>query len=543
MAPDYRRNVLGMETASRGGQAAVGTCVLLAVLLASGLWLRAWGLNYGLPLPSARPDEEVLISKLLGFDAGDPNPHWFIYPSLSLYLAYAWVKAILLLTCVLGLGPGTADLATVFRQDPSALYLAARSLSAALGTATIWVVYAVGRAGSGRAAGLVAALLTAFSFLHVRESHFFKPDAMLSFFTTLALLGCLRLQQRGTRGAAVAAGLACGLAIAVKYGVLLLVPLGLAVLLGPPAGAGRPARATRGAIALAAMGAGFALTSPFAVLAPQELIAALKVVRMWVAYAGDGLGGGFRHHLLYSFFAAQGLPLTVAVIGALAWSLMQRPLLPVAGFVAVSFLQLGLSAAAYSRYLTPVLPAAYALVGAGVVRGLASVPARMRPVVATLLLATLAVRPLHSAIRFDQIVAVPDTRLLAAAWMEARVPRGTPVLIVGSRWPYVFGEPPLDAFRLRRNLPLDPRFGVRWVVTHEHPIPFSTVPPEFEALRPSLHLVATISPFAGDTVPPGALFEHRDAFYVPIAGFTDVVRGGPLIRIYSLSAEDEDGAT
>jgi hypothetical protein len=127
--------------------------------------------------------------------------------------------------------------------------------------------------------------------------------------------------------------------------------------------------------------------------------------------------------------------------------------------------------------------------------------------------------------------------------MEANVPHGASVLVVGAPWPYAWGDPPLGAYRIRRNLPLDPALGVRWVVTHEHPIPFSRVPPAFAALRPSLRLVATISPFAGDTPPESTLFELRDAFYVPLAGFADVVRGGPLVHIYSMTPENGRGAS
>ncbi len=510
----------------------------LAVLLTAGLGLRAWGLDYGLPLASARPDEEVLIQKILGFDAGDPNPHWFVYPTLPLYLLYGWVKGIFVAGHALGLWTGPTDLATLARSEPAALYLAARTLSVAFGTATIWVAYALGRAAAGSGAGLIAALLTSGCFLHVRESHFFKPDVLLSFFTTLALLACVPLQRRGTWRAAIAAGGACGLAVAVKYGVVVFVPLLLAVLLGPPAGRGLPGRGARAAVALAAAGAAFAAASPYALIAYEEFFRALKLVRMWVGQAGDGVASGFRYHALYSFLAGQGLPLSVAALGALAWTLRVRPLLPISAFTVASLLQLGLSAAAYSRYLTPVLPALYVLVGAAAAHALNRLPRPVMPVVAGLLLGVLVARPLHSAVRFDHILAQPDTRLLAASWMDTHVPRGTSVLLVGAPWPYTFGDPPLGAYTIRRNLPLDPALGVRWVVTHEHPIPFSHVPPSFAALRPSLRLVQTISPFASDAPPPGALFELRDGFYVPIAGFADVVRGGPLIQIYALDSPE-----
>ena len=94
------------------GFATSRSVAALVVLLGGGLLLRVWGLDYGLPLSSARPDEEVLIQKILGFDAGDPNPHWFVYPTLSLYLLYAWVKAAFVAGHALGLWAGATDLAS-----------------------------------------------------------------------------------------------------------------------------------------------------------------------------------------------------------------------------------------------------------------------------------------------------------------------------------------------------------------------------------------------------------------------------------------------
>jgi 4-amino-4-deoxy-L-arabinose transferase-like glycosyltransferase len=512
----------------------------LALLLLAGLWLRLWGLDYGLPLPAARPDEEALVPRFVTFDGGDPNPHWFMYPTLSIYLTYGWVKGALLGGRAAGVWRGPTDIATLATADPRTLYLLARLLSALLGTAAIAVTYHLGRLLGGRRAGLVAALLLTVSFLHVRESHFFKPDAILSLFVAGALVACVVLQRRGTGRAAALAGLACGLALSVKYTASLAVPLVLAVFLGP-AGPGRPSRGARLLIAASAAAAAAVGGSPYTLLAWSEFAAWARFTHLWVQYGGAGFATPFGYHLTHSFLAAQGLPLTVFALGALVWGLRIRNLLPIAAFLLAAFLQLGLASAAYTRYLTPFLPALYALAGVAFVRLAERLGASFagRAVAAGLLLVLVA-RPLHSAVRFDQIVAARDTRLLAADWLSARVARGTPVLVLGSDWPYVFGDPVLDGYRVRRNPTLDPKLGIRYVLTHEHPLPFSRIPAEFEALRPALRLEQTFSPFAGDTVPADALFELRDAFYVPLTGFGEVVRGGPLIHIYRVVAEGEN---
>jgi 4-amino-4-deoxy-L-arabinose transferase-like glycosyltransferase len=512
------------------------------LLLAAGLGLRLWGIDYGLPLIQARPDEEGLVPRFVTFDAGDPNPHWFMYPTLSLYLTFAWLKALLVGGHAVGAWRGPTDIATLNAADPRALYLLARLLSALLGTATIAATYLLGRLLADRRAGLVAALLVTVSFLHVRESHFFKPDAILSLFMTVALLGCVMLQQRATAAAAVLAGIACGLALAVKYTVTLAVPLAVAAFLGEAAG--WRVRAARLAVAGGAAAAAAFIGSPYVLLSWDEFVGWTWVARVWVQYGGEGLATAFRYHATHSFLAAQGLPLTLFCFGALVWALRRRTLLPVAAFLGVSLLQLGLASAALTRYVTPFLPGLFALAGAAFVALAERLPAgAVRRVVAAGLLLLLVARPLHSAVRFDQIASTRDTRLLAADWLAAHVPRGTPVLVLGSDWPYLFGEPPLAGYTVRRNPTLDPKLGIRYVLTHEHPLPFSRLPAAFEALRPALRLEQTFSPFAGPEVPPDALFELRDAFYVPLAGFRDVVRGGPLIRVYRVAAGEPDGAS
>ncbi|MDB4698654.1 hypothetical protein OAF45_00760, partial [Candidatus Latescibacteria bacterium] len=68
-----------------GGRAAW----LLAAILLVGLALRVWGLAFGLPNISCRPDESTLVHRALAIGAGDPNPHFFNYPSLHFYLLAA----------------------------------------------------------------------------------------------------------------------------------------------------------------------------------------------------------------------------------------------------------------------------------------------------------------------------------------------------------------------------------------------------------------------------------------------------------------------
>ena len=500
----------------------------LGVILALGLGLRLWGLTYGLPHPLARPDEKVVLERIFGFERGDFNPHWFMYPSFHLYLLWAYLKALVLAAHALGLQAVTG-LAELARQDPGRLYLLARSLSVVLGTVTIGVAFLLARTLWDSRAGLLAALVLSVAFLHVRDSHFFKPDVALGLATVATLLGCVHLQRRGTLAAAVLAGAISGIALSIKYSALVLLPVVIAAAQAGRSGVWRRLLAA-GAAALVAL----LLTSPYIALDYRSFAGWMAYTRLLVQYGGEGLGSGFRYHARHSFLLAQGLPLSLFMLGALAWASTRGALLPITAFVVVSVVQLGASSLAYTRYVTPLLPVLAVVTGGALAALTARVPAGGRRAALTAaLLVALLVHPLHSSARFDQIAAQPDTRLLARSWLDEHVPSGTTVLVLGAPWPYTFGDPLLDGYRVRRNPTLDPAVG--YVVTHEHPVPFSRVPERFETLRPRLRLEATFSPFGDHTEPPArTVFETRDAFYVPLAGFRGVVRGGPVIRIYSV---------
>ncbi len=59
---------------------------LLTVIVATGAALRFWSVRFGLPHDLARPDEEKIVTAALGILGGDLNPHFFLYPSLFIYV-------------------------------------------------------------------------------------------------------------------------------------------------------------------------------------------------------------------------------------------------------------------------------------------------------------------------------------------------------------------------------------------------------------------------------------------------------------------------
>ena len=85
----------------------------------------------------------------------------------------------------------------VEQVGPSDFYLWGRFVTAAIGTATIALVYRAGLRWGPRA-GLAAAALLAVMPMHVRESHFVLTDVPMTFAVTLTL-AALAAGRRASR--------------------------------------------------------------------------------------------------------------------------------------------------------------------------------------------------------------------------------------------------------------------------------------------------------------------------------------------------------
>jgi len=181
------------------------------------------------------PDEGEVVENVLEMvKTRDFDPRHPGYPGLHFYLQRIPVELRLLVE-----GRSVAEI------PRAQFYLGARRITLAGGVATAAVVFACGLLFlSPWGAGLAAAL-TALSPLAYRESAVVNPDLMLGLFVALALLAALRLQESPSPRRYLLAGIALGLATAVKYtGAFAVVPYGIAALL-----AHGPGRSLRWAVA------------------------------------------------------------------------------------------------------------------------------------------------------------------------------------------------------------------------------------------------------------------------------------------------------
>jgi len=532
----------------------------VAILVLAAL-LRFWALDSGLPNIRTRPDETEVIQSTVGPARGDFDVDWLVYPSAYIYACWIWGEVGLRAGQALGVVPA-GHYAEVLRSSPAQIYLIQRLFSAAAGVAAVWLLMILARRSLGRAPALASGLLLATCFLHMRDSHAAKPDALLSLAVLVALLSMLPLARRASLANGVLAGIGVGLAMAAKYpGVVLLVPVYAAAVMGSSARSWRrwlPAPAVAAGAAAAFF---FVATSPYLVL-NRESVTTIRRVLVFIfpaLFLESGAGeqaqslplfegpepseygspewwGTLLYHARFSLWYGMGLLPTLLAPFAVAWGFVSRRAACVlaASFAVVYYLVVGVSPAMMARYMTPLLPVLFFL-EAGMLCDAARRYAGNRALL-VLALATLALvaEPLASAVAHNRIAARTDTRVLATRWLGEHLAPGTRLGVHGARfwaWGRPMAPPGVRIVKADQGAAAIEEAGVRYVTTHDHELFWSTVDPDLiESLSPRLTLLTEFTPFGEESRP---IFETSDAFYIPFHSFSGVQRPGPEVRIYA----------
>jgi 4-amino-4-deoxy-L-arabinose transferase-like glycosyltransferase len=412
--------------------------LLLVLIVAAGAVVRFYNLGWGAPYYHFHIDEHFVFLGGLelrkDFFAAADSPKFFMYSPLPMYILIG-------LTEIYERVAHPLDLA--MKEDGIRFMLLGRSISAALGTATIPLVYLIARRVSGRTAGLLAAVLTAAGVLHLRDSHFFSVDVSLTFFSILAWLLMFEVALTGATRAYAATGAAIGAALLCKYSAAFLLPLTLVAHLCAP---GRPPRAapwrawvrwlSAGAVPGLIAVATFLLLDPLVLLEfdrftsdVQELVIAPMAgaqIAVWAAHFTNiqprlywftnilwwGLGPAFE------IWALLG-------IGWLFWRRDRLAVMAVA-FPIVYYLVAGRTGLPFARYGVPLVPALAVVAGAFSADLLARPGWRRIGAAATALV--VAVTVLYAA-AYMNIYIKPDSRLVASEYLRRRVPEGSRILV------------------------------------------------------------------------------------------------------------------
>lgn len=405
------------------------------MLAALALGLRLWSLGFGLP-GVFNMDEKPILDRALTFARGDPNPHNFLYPTLYLYALFAWEALYFLVGWATGRFGSLAVFQTAYFVDPSGHILAARGLTALVGTATVGAVYWFGARLYGRAVGLAAALFLTVAPLAVRDAHYVKLDIPVTLFAVLAHAALAAIvvdpDRAARRRSWLIAGACAGLAISTQYYAAFLAVPFLAAAASDIRRSGRWHRSASLLLwAGAATVAGFVAASPFFVLEPSTVMRDFRELReVDIDRAvSAGLFSSLAHYGEILFRGALGFPVFLLGVFGAIMSLTQdwkRGLLLVS--FPVAFLAFVSNTFPASRYLNIVLPcftvaAAY---GAWRVAGFAGSRAPVAMVVICLLAAVPGAR---DSAKWNMFFGREDTRTLARAFIEREVPANSTILV------------------------------------------------------------------------------------------------------------------
>ena len=402
---------------------------MLGVLICAGV-LRFWNLDSGIPHAVGVDEPQIMERAVRMMKTGDFNPHFFDWPSLTIYVHLA-------VSCATFLAGSTRGLWSSLDQvGASDMFLASRAVTAAFGTATVWLTYMVGRRWGSLEAVLAASMMAVIPY-HVRESHYVLADVPTAFLTTLTFLLALRAHERSTRRAFAWAGLAAGLAASSKYNgsIAFLFPMFAAGLTS-----GSPSvRLQRGLVAIAAAGAGFLVGTPYALLDLPTFLN--DYARLAAVFARERGGEPGWSIYLTHLRAALGWPAFVMTLAGLFIAVTRivrdpdrlRWILLVT-FSTVYFLVMAGSYQIYGRYLLPLFPMAGLLVAiatAAVVRLLPRAGLANRPsyLLAAALIGGLIAVPIRTSIGFNRGLGGVNTVDLAYQWIVAHVPAGSKIVV------------------------------------------------------------------------------------------------------------------
>jgi len=537
--------VIGNRIIGRRGSAG-----LLAILALAAI-LRIWGLHFGLPHTLTRPDEDASVAIAMRFFSRSGNPGFFDWPSLFMYAVTAGLIVYFQIGRLVGWFPYEYTFLVAVSQHPAPVFLIARWLSAAAGTFTVATMHAIGVRLFDRTTALVGALFLACAALHVRDLHFGVTDVAATWLVTLSFLYTVKYAQAGRRRDAVVSALYAGLAASTKYNAaLILLPASLAIVCSTHEAPRWRVSLLLGCVVLAV--AAFFAGTPYALIDRASFFASLASVSAHLRAGHAAMAGpGWIIHLSYSLRYGLGLPLLIAGIAGLVLYVGHdwRYGLLFSAFPVAYYALIGSGQTAFARYIIPVVPFLCLAAGHLLVESTRTIARwSRRPQWATMLAwisaAAVAAPSTIAAVRTDWLLTRTDNRLIAAEWIHQHYPGGATIAQTGSIAGHVYmitADP--DTAPRYRAVTFDEGSGTfraggaespppDVIVLQECPLPYYCDVSDGirRVLRDGYELQRAF--IAVDPSSRTLVYDRDDAFYLPLTGFSAVVRPGPNLSVY-----------
>ena len=403
------------------------TNFLILIIMAIGLILRVWGVNFGLPY-QFHQDEPIIVNHALAYGTGDLNPHFFVIPPLTSYILFALYIFYFLVANLCGICNGTEAFALSFFRDPTPFYIIGRLTVGVLPSLlSVYLTYRLTLRFFSRKASLYAALIMAVTFLNVINAHYIYTDNLLVLFVISAYIAMAKIIDDPSRANYIFAGIAVGLAVATKYNaILLLAPF---VILNQ-----RRLINLNTIIFFAAAISTFIICNPYSILD-------MGFFRESLTHRIRGGYWGFSHHITYSLFEGLGAISTILGVIGLTWFLKKdfKKAIFLISFPALFYIHLVFKSQPFPRYVLSIIP--FLAIGLAFLMFELYEKAKTKPLKTAIIVVSLAlVMPTTAkSIKADMLFTRKDTRIEAKEWIEKNIPPGTRIALA-----HTFFSPPLE---------------------------------------------------------------------------------------------------
>lgn len=247
--------------------------VCLGVFLIVSAWARVSAVLGTAPYSQHVDEVHLTRTAVNMLKTGDPNPHFFKYPSLPIYLTALSMR---LANAGRAGGPSSWQIPTKGGPyEPPAGFVAARVLFALMSIVTLGLCGMIARSVFESDAALLVAplVLSASHVFRTSGAGYLNVDIVNALFLTAALAASFSFWGRDTIAlTALLPGLLVGLSAASKYtGGVALLPCALSILLGQ-----KERRPSKVLVLGAAAAAAFVLAVPYSVLDRATFVADVR---------------------------------------------------------------------------------------------------------------------------------------------------------------------------------------------------------------------------------------------------------------------------
>jgi len=411
--------------------------IIIIVITTIGFIFRLKGIDFGLPFVYDEDESRRVQQAFNMLVKRNPNPEWFGHPASTLiYLMAASELLIFFAGRIVGIFDNFADFQQLYFENPTIFYWIGRGWLIIFGTGSIVVTYLIGKRLGHQSIGIIAAVLLAFSPLHIKYSKMIRSDVLMTLLILLSFLYCLKILENNNRKNYMMAGIFSGLATVTKYPAIIINGTILLTHLVVQNWKITPVKNLMTSIKACLLSA--FLMSPFLFFNFSRTLGDIK--HEGRSNNVGATGEGFISNMIWYFqeplkynLTIIGIILLIVGLGFCLFSRNKSTLILVS-FPLLFFIFISLLSLRWERWIIPILPFAYLIVAYGLYQISQKINKLALPIPLYLLIASTIVGTIVyslSQINQGEIREITglDTRTIAREWIMNNIPQGKVILV------------------------------------------------------------------------------------------------------------------